>query len=77
MSLVAILRPLSRALANSGCEPMLMISSAVSTRGPVSFAPFFSSTTNSTSIDVSIPVPVGSPSAWRAWPSPTNSRPPG
>ncbi len=45
MSLVAILRPLSRALANSGCEPMLMISPAVSTRGPVSFAPFFSSTT--------------------------------
>ena len=61
-------------LTSSGTGGM---ESAVCSRGPVTRASFFTSTENSTSIDVSTPVPVGSPSAISAWPSPMNRSPPG
>ena len=66
----AIDNPRSRLDENSGCAPMLMIDSALSMRGRSSFAFFTMSTENSTSMEVSMPFPVGSPSPIRAWPSP-------
>ena len=46
-------------------------------RGQPMVLAFTSSTLNSTSIDVSSPVPTTSPSPWRACPSPMKSSAPG